>query len=242
MKLCLIALAFISCGIACATQEMPKQIRVSLQFIEVPHSTLTEMLAARENSGQALHDKAFALSKADQAKILETCMVVCRSGEKATVQSNREEIYPTEYAPPGLPGSFSSTPARSNLDTPMNPLFRTPTAFDTRNTGVTFEVETLLSSNGTIDLRLGPEIVTRLRLENWIEHIDQWGDGSVRMSIYESMRVKTSINVAPGKFELVSALTPKASAPVPAVSRKILVFVRADILPAPGSPAIASPP
>jgi hypothetical protein len=39
--------------------------------------------------------------------------------------------------------------------------------------------------------------------------------------------------VAPGKFELITALTPKTNAPAPAVTRKILVFVRADVLPAP---------
>ena len=233
MKLVLIALTLILCGIAGGTQERPKLIRVSLQFIEVPHATLTEMLAGRENSGQALHDKAFALSKAGQAKLLETCMVVCRSGEKAASESVREEIYPTEYAPPELPGSFSSTPARSNSGPPMNPAFRTPTAFETRNTGVTFEVAPTSDSDGTIDLRLSPEIVTRLRLETWMEHVDQWGDGSMRMPIFETWRCNTSINVAPGKFEFVSALTPKANPPVPAVSRKILVFVRADILPAP---------
>jgi len=114
----------------------------------------------------------------------------------------------------------------------VNPLFRTPTAFETRNTGVTLDVEALLESDGTVELRLSPEIVTQLRLETWMEHVDQWGDGSMRMPIFETWRFKTSINLAPGKFEFVSALTPKATAPVPAVSRKILVFVRADILPA----------
>ncbi|MEO5715228.1 MAG: hypothetical protein ABIT37_17245 [Luteolibacter sp.] len=232
MKLVLIALSLISCGIAAGNSERLAQIRVCLQFIEVPHATLTEMLAGHETSGQALHDKAIALAKDGRAKLMETCMVVCRSGQKATLESIREEIYPTEYAPPELPcGNLSNV--RLASDPPANPLFRSPTAFDTRNTGVTFEVESTLSANGAIDLRLSPEIVTPLRLETWMEHVDQWGDGSIRMPIYESWRVNTSISVESGKFELVSALTPKANAPVPAVSRKILVFVRADILPAP---------
>ena len=231
MKRFLISLSLLTGGIAVANQEHPKQIRVSLQFIEVPHATLTEMLAAPEKSGQALHGKAFALSKEGRAKIMETCMVICRSGEKASLETIREEIYPTEYSPPGLPGSFSSTPARTHLDSPMHPALRAPTAFDTRNTGVTFAVEATLSSHGTIDLLLIPEIVTRLRLETMREHIDQWGDGSMRMPIFEALRCNTSINVESGKFALVSALTPNANSPVPAVSRKVLVFARADVLP-----------
>lgn len=229
MKLVLIALTFISCGIATGHQD-PQQIRISLQFIEVPHATLTDMLAGPAKSGQALHDKAVALSLEGGAKLLETCMVICRSGRKATLETIREEIYPTEYSPPELPcGNPSGRRAPSTA--PMNPAFRTPTAFDTRNTGVTFEVEASSHSNGMIDLRLIPEIVTRLRLETSMEHTDQWGDGSIRMPIYETMRFNTSISVRSGKFELVSALTPKANAPVQAVLRKILVFVRADVLP-----------
>ncbi len=140
MKLVIFALTLISCEIAAGMQDRPKQIRVSIQFIEVPHATLTEMLAGDEKNGQVLHDKAIALSKDGQAKLMETCMVVCRSGQKATLESIREEIYPTEYQPPSLPGTFSSPPVQPNLGPPMNPLFRSPTAFDTRNTGVTLEV------------------------------------------------------------------------------------------------------
>ena len=230
MKLVLIALTLISCGIATGNQET-QQVRISLQFIEVPHATLTDMLASPAKSGQALHDKAVALSLEGGAKLLETCMVICRSGQRASLVTIREEIYPTEYQPPTLPCDL--TPGRLASDPPMNPAFRTPTAFDTRNTGVTFEVEATTAADGTINLRLSPEIVTRLRLETWMEHTDQWGDASIRMPIYEAMRFNTTISVRSGKFELVSALTPKANAPVPAVSRKILVFVRADILPVP---------
>jgi hypothetical protein len=224
MKRLLVVLPLILCGIAAAN---PEQIRVSIQFVEVPHSTLTEMLSGPQTNGHSLHEKAVALSKEGHAKILETCMVVCRSGEKASVVSNREEIYPTEYAPPMLCGDLN----RLASDPPISPALRQPTAFDTRNTGVTFEVEASKSSSHTISLILNPEIVTRLRLETWMEHLDQWGDGSMRMPIYETWKTNTSIDVEPGKFELVSALTPKAKAPVPAISRKILIFVRADVLP-----------
>lgn len=228
MKVILIALTLSSCGIATGNIERPRLVRVSLQFIGLPHSILTEMLTGHEKSGQAFHDKAVALSNEGQAQLLETCMVVARSGRKASLESIREEIYPTEYQPPRLPCDLSGD--RLASDPPMNPSFRSPTAFETRNTGVTFEVQPTWNSDGTIDLRLSAEIGTRLRLETWMEHVDQWGDGSIRMPIYETWRFNTAINVESGKFELVTALTPKATAPAPAVSRKILVFVRTDIL------------
>ena len=97
----IIALLLLSCGICAANQDPPKLIRVSVQYIEVTHSVLTEMLAGKEKGGPGLHAKAIALAKEGKAKILETCMVVCHCGQKATVESLREVIYPTEYQPPG---------------------------------------------------------------------------------------------------------------------------------------------
>lgn len=64
-----------------------------------------------------------------------------------------------------------------------------------------------------------------------MEHIDEWGDGSLRVPRFESQRANTTMTVAKGKFELVSTITPKPANPPPAVARRILLFVRADVLP-----------
>lgn len=222
-------------GICSATQYQPTLIRVSVQFIEVPHPVLTEWMSGEQTSGPALHAKAMALSKTGGAKVLETSMVVCKSGQKATVESIREEIYPTEYAPPALSGSIGSVPSPRILPTsPMNPMFRSPTAFDTRNTGVTIEVEPMVRENDSIiDLRFDPEMVKRLRLETSMEHKDAWGDAPIRMPIFEKWGSQSSLTLQSGTFELAAVIAPKPDEPAPAVSRRILLFVRADILPDP---------
>jgi Flp pilus assembly secretin CpaC len=232
-----ILIAFLLCGI-CSANENPKHVRVSIQFIEVPHPVLTNLLAGDQTGGPAIHAKAMALSKTGAAKILETCMLVCRSGQKATVESIREEIYPTEYSPPELPGTFSGVRgARTPSTTPLHPMLRAPTAFETRNTGVTLEVEPTVGENDQIiDLRLNPEVVTRLRLDTWMEHKDPWGNAPIRMPVFETWRANTSLTLLSGKFGLVSVITPKPDAPAPAVTQRILLFVRADVLPDPGSP------
>ncbi len=229
MKSFIIALTLISCGTAAGASEKPTQFRVSLQFFEMSQPALTEMLAAHQKSGLNFHDETLALTKSGNAKLLETCMVVCRNTEKVSLETIREEIYPTEYAPPRLPCDLS-TGHRMPHEPPANPLCRTPTAFDTRNTGVTWEVWATAAADGMISLALNPEIVSRLRLETHMEHTDQWGDGSIRMPIFEAWKIQSSISVKPGKFELVSALTPKANPQIPGVTRKILVFVRVDDL------------
>jgi type II secretory pathway component GspD/PulD (secretin) len=227
MKKWTIALLFGSCGFAAGIQDEPRQIRVSLQFIEVAHTSLTEMLAQKDQSGPALHAKAMSLSKNGQAKIWESCLLVCKEGQKATIESIQEVLFPTEYEPSDMP---SNTP---NVAVPKCLVDRKAAAFEPRNVGVTFEIEPTLATNGMIDLRLSPEIVKQLRLETWMEHIDQWGDATYRLPVFESFRIQSNITVMPGKFEFVSALTPKMNTQGPVVTRKILVFVRADLLPVP---------
>jgi len=227
MKWIRLVLGLLSCGVAAADQ-----VRVSLQFIEVSHPMLTELL--NESGGHALHAKAVSLTKDGKAKILDSCVVTGRSGQKLRLESIREEIYPTEYQPPTLPCSIGNAPGIVLPDPPSNPMYRSPTAFETRNTGVNLEVEATIEDDGkTIGLLLSPEWVTPVRLETWDEHRDQWGDSSVRMPVYETLRVNAGVSVVHGKFELVSVITPKPVAPVPGVSRKVLVFVRADIITVP---------
>lgn len=233
MKHMIFALLMATFQSAWGHQDEPLQYRISLQFIEMPHTTLTEILASQEKNGQRLHDKTMALSKSGQAKILETCLVVCRSGAKTVTESVREEIFPTEYEPPELP-TYRPLTREERATLPPKPLrhpsLRGATAFEPRNTGISLEVEASTTSGGMVELRLAPEWVTPLRMENWMKHVDQWGEASVLMPIYEALRFSTSINIKPGQFEMVGLLTPKMRDQGPVVMRKIIVFVRADIL------------
>jgi hypothetical protein len=223
------SLLLLSSGFCAADESLPKQIRVSVQYIEVPHPVLTEMLGAKEKGGAAMHAEAVALAKDGQAKILETCVLMSRSGQKATVESIREYLYPCEYSPPELPEYISNPPVPKPEKQPVMPF--PGIAFETRNTGVTFEIEpTWDESASTIELRFVPEVTTQVRLDTWMEHVDEWGDASLRMPAFETWRVNTAVTLTPGQFEMVSVITPKPNAPGPAVPRKILVFVRADVI------------
>ncbi len=95
--------------------------------------------------------------------------VTAKSGQKATIEIIREFIYPTEYEPPELPQSVGSNGNSGGIggigggggsggSFPVTPA--TPTAFETRNTGVTLEIEPTIGENDfVIDLRFVPEIV-----------------------------------------------------------------------------------
>lgn len=157
--------------------------------------------------------------------------VTAKSGQKATIEIIREFIYPTEYEPPELPqstgggggggflgggdggfgggggGSFPVTPA-------------TPTAFDTRNTGVTLEIEPTIGDNDfVIDLRFVPEIVEFEGFINYGSPIQSPGtdalgnpvtsiitENRIEMPVFSARRVNTALTIYDGYTVAVGGL------------------------------------
>jgi|694.fasta_scaffold19011_2 general secretion pathway protein D len=104
------------------------------------------------------------LSQKKGADMMTAPSVTARSGQKAKIEVIREFIYPTEYEPPEIPQSIGGQGNGGGLggggvaNIPVTP--STPTAFETRNTGVTLEIEPTIGENDfMIDLRFVPEIV-----------------------------------------------------------------------------------
>ncbi len=92
----------------------------------------------------------------DQKKgvdIMAQPSTVTRSGQASTISIVREFIYPTEYEPPELPSGTFSLAALT-----VTPA--TPTAFETRDTGITLEVLPLVSPDKKyVDVTINPSFV-----------------------------------------------------------------------------------
>src|SRR5437016_12131599 len=100
-----------------------------------------------------------ALNQKKGIDLLSAPRVTTKSGQRAVIEIVREFRYPTQFTPPQVPsitggGSGTGTVSISGV-TPT-----TPTAFETRNTGVTLEVEPVVGPDAvTIDLNLVPQVV-----------------------------------------------------------------------------------
>ncbi len=153
--------------------------------------------------------------------------VTARSGQKATIEIIREFIYPTEYEPPELPNSVGATGGTgggivggmgSSGMFPVTPA--TPTAFETRNTGVTLEIEPTIGENDfVIDLRFVPEIVEFEGFVNYGSPIqspssDVLGnpvtvtitENRIEMPVFSSRRVTTALTIYDGYTVAVGGL------------------------------------
>jgi general secretion pathway protein D len=102
-----------------------------------------------------------ALNQKKGVDLLSAPRLTTKSGQRAVIEIVREFRYPTQFQPPQIPqtvGNISGTSTGSAASIPVTPT--TPTAFETRNTGVTLEVEPVVGPDGlTIDLNLVPQVV-----------------------------------------------------------------------------------
>jgi len=107
-----------------------------------------------------------ALNQKKGVDLLSAPRVTTKSGQRAVIEIVREFRYPTQFEPPKIPDRFIDNSddavvpigGSSGGSFPVTPT--TPTAFETRNTGVTLEVEPVVGPDGvTIDLNLVPQVV-----------------------------------------------------------------------------------
>ena len=176
------------------------------------------------------------LSQKRGTDLLTAPSVTARSGQKATIEIIREFIYPTEYEPPELPnnvGSSNISSGASILDPitglitgsnasastfPVTPA--TPTAFETKNTGVTLEIEPTIGENDfVIDLRFLPEIVEFEGFINYGSPISSAGtdalgnpvttiitENRIEMPVFSKRSVNTSLTIYDGYTVAVGGL------------------------------------
>jgi len=105
-----------------------------------------------------------ALNQKKGVDLLSAPRVTTKSGQRAVIEIVREFRYPTQFQPPQIPqttGGGNSSGSGMNTTINVQPVTpTTPTAFETRNTGVTLEVEPVVGPDGiTIDLNLVPQVV-----------------------------------------------------------------------------------
>ncbi|MCB1236194.1 MAG: hypothetical protein KDM91_14080 [Verrucomicrobiae bacterium] len=244
--------AFNPLGRELPIQEMDKQIRLQVEWIEVSHETYTELMAEDDPEHPATHRsgndgplraRLAELAGRGEAEILDTAMVICRSGQRAKVESIHEYIYPTEYDHPEIVRTNSDPEGKKQTNTVKEsaPL-PIPAAFETRNVGTTLEVDPVIGADDvTIDLNLAPEIVYLAGESEWGEFENREGSVPVKMPIFFTMKVTTQLVTIAGQYALISANSPmNEDTGLPDRGRKVFVLVKADLV-LPGLPPEREP-
>jgi general secretion pathway protein D len=99
-----------------------------------------------------------ALNQKKGVDLLSAPKVTTKSGQRAVIEIVREFRYPTTFTPPQVPSITGGGSGNVTVISVVTPT--TPQTFETRNTGVTLEVEPVVGPDGvTIDLNLVPQVV-----------------------------------------------------------------------------------
>jgi general secretion pathway protein D len=168
-----------------------------------------------------------ALNQKKGIDLLSAPKVTTKSGQRAVIEIVREFRYPTTFTPPQVPSVASSVVSGSNPPVVVTPT--TPQTFETRNTGVTLEVEPVVGPDGvTIDLNLVPQVVEFEGFINYGSPINAIGintvlgtggvsllttsspvrltDNVINQPIFSTRKVTTSVSVWDGQTVVLGGL------------------------------------
>ncbi|MFQ3578402.1 MAG: type II and III secretion system protein, partial [Verrucomicrobiia bacterium] len=149
-----------------------------------------------------------ALDQKKGVDLLTAPRVTTKSGQRAIVEIIREFRYPTEFDPPQVPTG-------NGVNLVVTPT--TPTTFETRNVGVTLEVEpTVSADNYTIELALTPTVVEFEGFVNYGTPIFapdlvtggriQLTENVINQPIFGTRRVTTSVTIWDGQTVVLGGL------------------------------------
>ena len=140
-----------------------------------------------------------ALNQKKGVDLLSAPKVTTKSGQRAIIEVVREFRYPSTFTPPQVPSISSSTGNTVIGGATTVPVVVTPTTpqtWETRNTGVTLEVEPVVGGDATtIDLNLVPQVVEFEGFINYGSPINAVGVNTIGGAISTSVPVLLTENV-----------------------------------------------
>lgn len=166
-----------------------------------------------------------ALNQKKGIDLLSAPKVTTKSGQRAIIEVVREFRYPKTYTQPQVP-SISSTTGTTLIGGAV-PVVVTPTTpqdWETRNTGVTLEVEPVVGGDGnTIDLNLVPQVVEFEGFINYGSPINAIGVNTlggvistsvpveltpnvINQPVFSTRKVTTSVSVSDGQTVVLGGL------------------------------------
>jgi len=163
-----------------------------------------------------------ALNQKKGVDLLSAPKVTTKSGQRAIIEIVREFRYPSDFTPPQVPSIGTTTTTGSQV-VPVVVTPTTPKDWQTRNTGVTLEVEPVVGADGaTIDLNLVPQVVEFEGFINYGSPINAVGvntmagisvsqpivltENVINQPIFSTRKVTTSVQVADGQTVVIGGL------------------------------------
>jgi hypothetical protein len=222
------------------TDEPPptiKLVQVQVEFVGMSHEALTKfhfLAKPKTADATALRQQVQDMVSKNEAKVLETQMLTTRSGQRTTSEAIQEFIYPTAFTPMTQQerDEQASVSEMPQIGSPVcfNPT--TPSAFETRNIGSQLEVEPTVSEDDKIvDVQCTPELMWHTGENIWHQGKDSMGNPFKQsMPNLYTIHLQLSLTCISGQYTLAGVVSPKDDKGNTDLTRKVLVFVKCDVL------------
>lgn len=180
-------------------------IRIEIQIVAIPEPLSVAFINEMKDKTkiEAAYVKVQDLLAKGTAKLIGWPMAITRSGQRAIIEAIHEIRYATEYAPPTVgvnPDVAADAEVKVEPKLDVTALAGLPSAFETRNAGVTLEVEPVLGPDmKTIDLNIVPQHV---RLKGFEKVTLEGAAGRTKTIVeqprFDTMKVTTSVTMLSG--------------------------------------------
>lgn len=194
-----------------STTDLDGQGMLTFQWIEVGHGQLNDWLMKSDDISAWIGGTLHTAAMESGATILNERVMRFRSGQRAKNESIEEVSYPTGFSQSGKENEFA-----------------TATAIDTRNVGITVEVDPVFSAGGTsLDLNMAPEQV--FYFGKSVHHrlqVDGAWQSNITMPVFYTMKPTTQMTIPLETPVLVSVMSPPDEKGWIDSTRKVLLFVK----------------
>jgi hypothetical protein len=167
-----------------------KQCVITVEAYALDRTEAAALLDTERGSA-ARYRRVLDLAKAGKARLEILEGLTTKSGQRAVIESIDEVRYPVEFSPPET--------AKGQA---------TPTAWETRNVGDTFELEPVIAPNGRIcDINLAPQ---HTHLAEFRDLPDMAGALLISQPIFNTQKITTSTAVTDGEPHYLGTMNPTA--------------------------------
>ncbi|MGJ8724639.1 MAG: hypothetical protein ACSHYB_08790 [Roseibacillus sp.] len=227
-------------------EDYPKVLSICYETFSLPLADAAA-LQKEEISDALFYQKLQEGIKAGSAKQEALIVIRSRSGETSSSESIIEYIHPTEYQPAGLPTQSGTAPSKEEPASPIKDQKQAPhptaasasessniiipataVSFETRNLGVTLELQAVIGMNTrTFDIRLNAEHTLQVELSKWGQ-----GESLVEMPEFETSRFNTGITGTHGKPSFIGTINrpPNSKIDADAANKVWFAFVTPTVV------------
>jgi len=231
--LSIVGIFLVCCSLNADEPDSPLTIRTELFVVEVPQSTALAMRSQLTNDAtvESAVQELLKMARSGAASLIGTAVTWNLSGERGVSEMNEEIRIGSPFEPPQSPSRFERAPdiGPAQVKAFSNPFrIEMPTTFETRNAGLTLDVEsTALDEGRYISLSYRVERVWFVGLRPTL--IFNQSNWRFTQPIYRNFRTTSETIVHSRAWKLAAFNLDKGDTP-----RVELVLIRATAL-RPGS-------